>query len=98
MIDAAQAVLLFVVVLLTILFVVLGIQVFYILREIRFTVQKTNKILDDAEVITGSISGPLSSLSNLTAGFKIGSLITNFFAKKKGIKKIIETTEDVLSE
>lgn len=65
MIDTVQAVLLFVIVLLTILFVVLGIQVFYILRDLRQTVRKTNVILDDVENITQGISEPLSALSSM---------------------------------
>lgn len=65
MIDTVQAVLLFVIVLLTILFVVLGIQVFYILRDLRQTVRKTNVILDDVEKITQGISEPVSALSGI---------------------------------
>ena len=65
MIDTVQAVLLFVIVLLTILFVVLGIQVFYILRDFRQTIRKTNVILDDVEGITSGIREPINALSGL---------------------------------
>lgn len=73
MIDAAQAVLLFVIVVLTILLVVLGIQVYFILKELRQTVAKANKVLDDTGMITESVSGPISTLSALASGVKAGA-------------------------
>lgn len=89
MIDTVQAVLLFVIVLLTILFVILGVQVFYILRDLRQTVKKTNVILDDVEKITEGVAGPVSNLSNLlnnaSAFTALGTAakIFSMFRKKK---------------
>lgn len=82
--DTAQAVLLFVVVILSILLCVLGIQVFFILRELRNTVTKANKVLDDTGVITHSVSGPISNLSTLTSGLKAGVFIASFLKKISG--------------
>ena len=48
MIDSVQLVLLVVIVVLSLLLVILGIQVFLILRELRNTIKKTNKVLDHA--------------------------------------------------
>lgn len=76
MIDPVQLVLLIVIVILTILLVILGIQVFYILQEIRQTVIKTNKVIDNANSITANIEGPLSALSSLVLGVKASSFIT----------------------
>ncbi|HET9947182.1 MAG TPA: hypothetical protein VFQ63_03915 [Patescibacteria group bacterium] len=81
--DTAQLLLTIVIVVLTILLIVIGVQVFFILREFRKTVSKTNKILEDTGVITESISNPISNLSTLTSGLKIGSLIAKFLAGKK---------------
>ena len=86
MIDTAQGILLFVVVVLTILLVVLGVQVFFILREFRKTVNKANKVLDDTSSITGSVSGPLASFSSfsyLSTGMKIGSALLKLIKNKK---------------
>lgn len=83
MIDAAQSVLLFVVVILAILLLVLGIQVFFILRELRQTVTKANKVLDDTGLITESVSGPISTLSALATGVKTGAIIAKLLKKKK---------------
>lgn len=86
MIDTVQAVLLFVIVLLTILFVVLGVQVFYILRDLRQTIGRTNIILDDVEKITKGISEPVSALSNMISNAStLGTIakILSLFRKKK---------------
>lgn len=88
MIDTVQAALLFVIIVLTILLLGLGIQVFFILRELRKTVSKANKVLDDTGVITESVSQPLSNLSNLTTGIKTGlSILSVLKGKKKGKKE-----------
>ncbi len=79
MIDPVQAVLLFVILLLAILFVILGIQVFLILRELRTTVMKTNKILDDVDSLTTSISEPVSFVSGLLFSSKTLTTIAKFF-------------------
>lgn len=83
MIDTAQAVLLFVLLVLTVLVLVLGIQVFFILRELKQTVTKANKVLDDAGLITESVSGPLTSLSSLASGVKTGALLAGLLRRKK---------------
>jgi len=92
MIDPAQTILFLVIIILTILLVVLGIQVFFILRELRKTIDKTNKVLDDTGVITESVSKPIASLSTLTMGLKTGATIARILqgAQKhhtKGDKK-----------
>lgn len=87
MIDPAQTALFLVIIVLTILLIVLGIQVFFILRELRKTIEKANKILDDTGTITESVSGPISSLSSLAMGLKTGALVARLFEKKKHHKK-----------
>src|SRR5476651_2451827 len=77
MIDPVQLILLLVIIVLTVLLVILGIQVFLILKELRYTISKTNKVLDNANNITENIEAPLSALSSLAlGGFKASSLIT----------------------
>lgn len=86
MIDTVQAVLLFVIVLLTILFVVLGVQVFYILRDLRQTIRRTNNILEDAENLTEGISNSFESVSGIFGGastFKSVVNLISMFRKKK---------------
>lgn len=81
--DTAQLLLTIIIVLLAIILIGLSVQVFLILREFKKTVSKANKILDDTGVITESISNPLSNLSNLTSGLKIGALLAKLLTGKK---------------
>lgn len=83
MIDPAQTVLFLVIIVLTILLVVLGIQVFFILKALRITIDRANKILENAESITESVSKPISSLSTLAMGLKTGATIAKIFQGKK---------------
>jgi len=76
MIDPVQLVLLIVILVLTILLVILGVQVFLILKELRQTITKTNKVLDNADSITENIEVPLAAISSLALGVKASSLIT----------------------
>ncbi len=75
--DPAQILLIVVIVALSLIFILLGIQVFFILREFRNTIRKANKVLDDTGMITESVSGPLSSLSTLASGVKVGAFIAS---------------------
>ncbi len=92
MIDPTQGILILVVVVLTVIIVVLGIQVYFILREFRKTIHKANKVLDDTGNITESVSGPISSLSSLAGGLRAGVSIAKLFKNKKKLLKRL--TED----
>lgn len=87
MTDPAQTALFLVVIILTILLVVLGIQVFFILRELRKTINKANKILDDTGTITESVSKPISSFSSIAMGLKTGAKIAEILNKDKRHKQ-----------
>ncbi len=73
MIDATQALLGFVILVVTGMLAVIGIQVYFILREFRKTLTKANKVLDDTSVISESVSKPVSMFSALLTGLKGGS-------------------------
>lgn len=79
--DIAQIALFIVIIILTILLLALGIQVFFILREFRKTVFKANKVLDNTNVITESVSAPISSLSGIAAGIKTAAPLISLFKK-----------------
>ena len=90
MVDPIQMVLLIVILVLTGLLVILGIQVFYILRELRETIIKTNKVLDHADSISENIDAPLAALSSLAFGAKASSLI----AVAKFVKSFLGRNKD----
>lgn len=90
MIDTVQAVLLFVILLLTIILVVLGVQVFFILRDVRSSIARVNKLLDTAEDLTQNLSEPMSFISgiisstrSLSSFGKILSVFTDRDSEKK---------------
>lgn len=90
--DAAQVALFIVIIILTILLLTLGVQVFFILRDFSKTLSRANKVLDNMGIITQSVSVPISSLSGIAAGIKTGTALIGFFKKilsndKEGWKK-----------
>ena len=83
MIDTAQILLIAVITVLTVILTVIGIQIVYILKEFRKTVEKTNKILDDAGIISESVAKPVAGVSNILAGIKAGVDLVGIFKRKK---------------
>ena len=83
MIDAVQAVLLVVILLLTVVLVVLGIQVFFVLREFRSTLTKVNTILDTAQHLTEEVAQPLSFMSTLLVSTKSLAALSKVFKSPK---------------
>ena len=61
---------------------VLGVQVFLILRDVRSTIAKANKVLDDASHITETVSGPVSSLASVLMGVKTGLIASKVLGGK----------------
>lgn len=93
MIDPVQLTLLAVIVILTILLLILGVQVFFILKDVRGTIKKTNGVLDNVDNITRNIEGPLETISSLVSGARSGSFLTvikfinNFISREKDSEK-----------
>ncbi len=87
MVDTLQLVLTIVIITLTALLTLIGIQVFFIFKELRESMKKINKILDDAGIISESVSKPISNLSGFLAGLKGGLKIFEVFEKKKPKEK-----------
>jgi len=77
MYDPAQILLFVVVIVLTVFLVILGIQVSLILKDLRKTIAKTNKILDDTEAMTAAVKEPVVGLSGAIMGIKTGSTLLN---------------------
>ncbi len=84
MFDSAQIILFVFILVLLVLFVVLGIQAFFILKELRITIAKANKVLDNTGQITESVSGPITNLSSVLMGLKTGAAFA----------KLLKTVED----
>ena len=78
MLDPIQIVFAVVIFVLTILLVVIGIEVFRILQEAKHTLKRVNNVLDDVEVISSSISGPIQKVSGIVQGFQQGAAVMHF--------------------
>lgn len=85
--DTVQALLVAVVIVLTVMLVVIGLQVFFILRDLRRTIDKANRVLDNTESITESVNAPVSSFSNLLMGVQSGKTVVSFLKRLKEKKK-----------
>ncbi len=81
MIDPVQAVLLFVIALLTILLIVLGVQIFLILKDLRGTVRRTNRVLDHVDSLTENISEPITLLSGIFSSSSLLSSVVKLLGK-----------------
>lgn len=81
--DTAQILLIAVITILTILLTVISIQVVYILKEFKKTIEKVNKILDDAGIASGSVASSISSLNGVIAGLKTVLSLLGIFHKEK---------------
>ncbi len=88
MFDNTQTLLVAVVIALTLLLSLIGVQVFFVLREVKKTIEKFNKIIDDAGVVSGSVSKSISSLSNSITGISGITGLFGWLAKKR--KKAVE--------
>lgn len=82
--DITQSVLLAIIVVLTIFLVVLGFQGFFALKDLRKTLRKVNRLVDDADDIVGQVRKPIDSASTILTGMTAGAGLAQLF---KNIKK-----------
>ena len=88
MLSPTQILLIIVVSVLSTVMAVIGIQVFLMLKEGKRSIEKFNKILDDAVTISSSISKPIASFSSTFSNLsEIGGLLGWLFNRKKKDKE-----------
>ena len=80
--DTVQLVIVSISVALTILIIVLGVQVWFILKEMRMSVHKMNKMLDDFGKVTGTVGEGAQHLSGIASGIKAGMSAFSSLRKK----------------
>lgn len=68
MIDTTQILLFVVITVSTILLSAVGVQVFLILKEIRESIRKMNRVLDNVGEVSEAITRPIASLSDTITG------------------------------
>lgn len=84
MYDPAQILLIVIIIILTVFLIILGIQVSLILKDLRKTIEKANKVLDDSGEMTEAVKGPVVGLSTAIMSFKTGSAFLNLINKASG--------------
>lgn len=70
MITLTQVVLVIVITTLTVLLTFIGIQVVYILKDLRGSLRRINKIIDNAEAITDAVVRPIEGISSVVEGLQ----------------------------
>jgi hypothetical protein len=87
--EITQILLVIVVLALTSIMSIVGIEVFFIFKEIRQSMKKLNKMLSDMGLITESIAKPIAGFSGFVSGLKSGTDAIKLLTKdeKKKEKK-----------
>lgn len=86
--DTTQLLLTVVLTVTTILLVVVGIQLIFILRDVRSLLKKANTIVDELEKIGVSFEHGFSEISGFITGIKaLFKIINTLHAKKNGKSK-----------
>jgi hypothetical protein len=83
MTQPAQILLFLVIITLTALFIACGIQFFSILKELRESAKKMNKILDDVNLVSSSVVKPIAGISGFLMGLKSGAEVVRILKGKK---------------
>lgn len=85
--DPVQLTIIAISFILTLLLVILGVQVWYIFKEIRISFIKMNTMLDDAKKVTGTIGDSVSGMAGVASGIRAALSVFQVFKKKeKGVE------------
>lgn len=82
--DLVQLTLIIISLVLTILVCALGVQVFFILKEVKISAQKMNKMLDDAGKVSGTVSDSVVNMAGFVNGLKTGLSVFSSIRGKEG--------------
>lgn len=83
--DTTQIVLLAIVIVLAIFLVALGFQAFFVLRDLRKSLVRMNRLFDEAEGLLGQVRRPIESAGNFVTALTAGAGIAHLL--KRGDKK-----------
>lgn len=87
--DTTQIVLLAVIIVLTIFLVAIGFQVFFVLKDLRKTLFRMNRLFDNADDLVGQVKKPIESAGNIFTAMTAGVGIAHLLKKgDKGAKNV----------
>ena len=84
--DITQAVILTVIVILTIFLLVIGFQAFFVLKDLRKTLTRMNKLVEDTDNIVEQVKKPVESAGNLFAAVATGAGIAHLIKRIQHLK------------
>lgn len=92
MVDSTQTILFLVIIVLTVFLVVLGFQVFLILRDVRKTINKTNNLLDGVNAGSSIVKVASSILALVFGGKKLGEGLKGLISdvKEDPVKEVLK--------
>ena len=79
--DITQIVLLAVTIVLAVFLVVLGFQIFFVLKDVRKTLFKINNIFDEADDMIDRVKKPVESMSGILSAMATGVGIAQLLKK-----------------
>ena len=85
--DLTQAILLSSIIVLVIFLVAVGLQAFLTLKDLRKTLKKANKLMDDADNIVSQVKKPIETAGNLFTAVTAGAGIAHIIKKITGETK-----------
>lgn len=92
--DSTQILLIGIIVILTILLLIVGVQAFFVLSEFRSALSKTNHLLDDVKSGT-NIAKVIGTLVALFMGKNLGKNFVDLMSREKSPKiKVLEKNQN----
>jgi hypothetical protein len=85
--EVTQILLVIVVLALTSIMTIVGVEVFFIFKELRQSMKKINKMLDDMGLITESIAKPIAGLSGFVSGLKSSAEAVKLLTRESNKKE-----------
>lgn len=81
--DITQIVLLSVIIVLSIFLVVLGVQVFFVLKSLKKTLKKVDTLFTEANQLVAEVKKPISRAGSIVTALTTGATIMNLLKKVK---------------
>lgn len=88
--DILQIALVFLILLLSVLLSVLGIQVFFILRDLKKGVDKIDLLLGDARNLAEEVKRPIRAAADLSSMVETGVQVFKGLSKNKEAKRLFK--------
>ena len=87
--DLLQIALVFLILLLSVILAILGIQVFFILKDLRKTMDKVELFLGDAQQIAEDVSKPIRAAAEVTQAVEAGVKVVKSLVQNKPPKRLL---------